>query len=238
MVTLAPVATFVLIPGAWHGAWCWERVAPLLRDAGQGVIAVDLPCEDVSRGCAAYRDVVIEVVGGDADDLVIVGHSAGGLTAPLVAEALPGVRRLAFLSALLPAPGSTFFEQNERESILLPDYQAGIVEDEHGCRRWNDRDLCARTMYSGCDSADVDWAYAQLRPQASTMYSELSPLRAWPSVPITDIRGDRDQLVSPAWSAAAVPERLGVNSTIIAGAGHSAMLSHPSEVAELLLSDR
>ena len=230
------MSTFVLVPGAWHGAWCWERVAPLLREAGHEVIAVDLPCEDVAVGCAGYRDVTVAAIGEGVDDLVIVGHSAGGLTAPLVAEALPAVRALVFLSALLPLPGSTFLEQNERESILLPEYQAGIAEDEHGCRRWHDRDLCARTMYSGCDPADVDWAYARLRPQASTMYSEMTPLRSMPAVPVIDIRGDSDQLVSPAWAAAAVPERLGVPSRVIAGAGHSAMLSHPEAVAALLLA--
>lgn len=230
------MSTFVLIPGAWHGAWCWERVAPLLMDAGHQVIAVDLPIEDTAVGCAGYRDVTLDAIGSETTDSVVVGHSAGGLTAPLVADALPGARGLVFLSALLPLPGSSLIEQNERESILLPDYQAGIEEDESGSRRWFDRDLCARTMYSGCAPGDVDWAYARLRPQASTMYSEVTPLGAYPAVPVTDIRGDRDQLVSPAWAAAAVPDRLGVDSRVIAGAGHSSMLSHPDEVAELLLA--
>ncbi|MFN8113452.1 MAG: alpha/beta hydrolase [Solirubrobacterales bacterium] len=229
------MASFVFIPGAWHGVWCWERVGPRLEAGGHAVIAVDLPCEDVACGCAGYRDVVLEAIGETSDAPVIVGHSAGGLTAPLVADALPAVTGLVFLSALLPLPGSTLFEQNESESILLPEYQAGIETDEDGCRRWFDRDLCARTMYSGCEPDDVDWAFAHLRPQASTMYSEVTPLRSWPEVPIVDIRGDRDQLVSPAWAARAVPERLGVTSRTIPGAGHSSMLSHPEAVAEILL---
>jgi pimeloyl-ACP methyl ester carboxylesterase len=71
------VATYALIPGAWHGAWCWERVTPVLTEAGHRVVAVDLPCEDAALGCAAYRDIALEAI-GDADDLVVVGHSAGG----------------------------------------------------------------------------------------------------------------------------------------------------------------
>jgi len=231
------MSTFVLIPGAWHGAWCWERVAPLLEAAGHRVVAVDLPCEDTSLGCAAYRDVTLEAIGALDVEAVVVGHSAGGLTAPLVAGSLPNARGLVLLSALLPDPGSSsFFEQNDREGILLPDYQPGIETDDAGCRYWSDRDLCARTMYSGCEPDDVAWAFAHLRPQSSTMYSERTPLEAWPPVPVLDIRGDRDQLVSPAWAARAVPERLGVSSRVIAGAGHSSMLSHPDEVAELLLA--
>jgi pimeloyl-ACP methyl ester carboxylesterase len=229
------VAAYVLVPGAWHGAWCWERVAPHLTDAGHRVLAIDLPCEDSSLGCAAYRDIVLEAVGDVDDDLVVVGHSAGGLTAPLVAEAR-AVRRLVFVSALLPLPGRPFTEQNEAEGILEHEYQAGVESDEDGNRRWFDYDLCGRTMYSGCSPEDVAWAFGHLRAQSSTMYTEASPLEEWPDVPVTDIRGDGDRLVSPGWAAKAVPERLGVGSAVIQGAGHSPMLSHPGALADLLLA--
>jgi pimeloyl-ACP methyl ester carboxylesterase len=227
--------TYLLVPGAWHGAWCWERVAPFLSDAGHRVVAIDLPCEDASTGCAGYRDIAIDALGDAGDDVVVVGHSAGGLTAPLVAAARP-VRRLVLVSALLPVPGLSFTEQNASEGILLREYQAGIESDASGNRRWFDRELCGRTMYAACRPEDVDWAFGHLRAQASTMYTETTPLEAWPEVPITDIRGDDDQLVSPAWAASAVPQRLGVGSHVIEGAGHSSMLSHARELAELLLS--
>jgi pimeloyl-ACP methyl ester carboxylesterase len=206
-----------------------------LTDAGHRALAIDLPCDDSSLGCAAYRDVALEAVGDVDDDLVVVGHSAGGLTAPLVAEAR-AVRRLMFVSALLPLPGRPFTEQNEAQGILEHEYQAGVESDGNGNRRWFDVDLCGRTMYSGCSPEDVAWAFGRLRAQSSTMYTEASPLEEWPDVPITDIRGDDDRLVSPGWAAKAVPERLGVGSAVIQGAGHSPMLSHPGALAELLLA--
>ena len=43
------MATFLLIHGAWHGAWCWDRIAPLLRAAGHNVIAPDLPALGFDR---------------------------------------------------------------------------------------------------------------------------------------------------------------------------------------------
>ena len=229
------MATYALVPGAWHGAWCWGRLAPLLTDAGHRVVAIDLPCEDSSLGCAAYRDIALEAIGDVGDDLVVVGHSAGGLTAPLVAAAR-AVRRLVFVSALLPLPGQPFTEQNEAEGILEDEYQAGVESNENGNRRWFDLDLCARTMYWGCSPEDVAWAFGRLRAQSSTMYTEASPLEEWPDVPTTDIRGDEDRLVSPAWAARAVPERLGAASAVIRGAGHSPMLSHPRALAALLLA--
>ena len=208
---------------------------PLLTGAGHRVVAIDLPCEDASLGCGAYRDIALGAIGEAGDDLVVVGHSAGGLTAPLVAGAR-AVRRLVFVSALLPLPGRTFTEQNEAEGILEDEYQAGVESDENGNRRWFDLDLCGRTMYWGCSPEDVVWAFGHLRAQSSTMYTEPSPLEEWPDVPTTDIRGDEDRLVSPAWAARAVPERLGVTSALIRGAGHSPMLSHPRALAALLLA--
>ncbi|GIK77968.1 MAG: alpha/beta hydrolase [Actinomycetes bacterium] len=229
------MATYALVPGAWHGAWCWARVAPLLTGAGHRVVAVDLPCESTSLGCLGYRDIVLDAIGDAEDDLIVVGHSAGGLTAPLVAAARE-VRRLVLVSALLPLPGRPFTEQDEAEGILEHEYQAGVEQDENGNRRWFDRDLCGRTMYSGCSAEDVDWAFSHLRPQSSTMYTEASPLAHWPDAPITDIRGDDDRLVSPTWAERAVPERLGIASAVIQGAGHSSMLSHPRALADLLLA--
>lgn len=229
------MATYAFVPGAWHGAWCWERVAPLVTDAGHRVVAIDLPCEDASQGCAAYRDLALEAIGDAGDDVVVVGHSAGGLTAPLVAAARP-VRRLVFVSALLPLPGRPFAEQNEAEGILEHEYQAGIESDHDGNRRWFDLELCGRTMYAGCSREDIVWAFGHLRAQASTMYTEASPLEEWPDVPIADIRGDQDWLVSSGWAAKAVPARLGVETAVIRGAGHSPMLSHPQELAALLLA--
>jgi pimeloyl-ACP methyl ester carboxylesterase len=207
---------------------------PDLERAGHRVVAVDLPCEDTSLGCAAYRDIVLEAIGDDDAELVVVGHSAGGLTAPLVAAARP-VRRLVFISALFPEPGRSLTEQNQAEGILEHEYQEGVELDGNGCRRWFDQELCGRTMYFGCSPDDVAWAFGHLRSQSSTMYTEVSPLEEWPDVPITDIRGSEDRIVSPQWAAKAVPERLGIDSAWIRDAGHSPMISHSASLAKLLL---
>src|SRR3954454_25062964 len=97
------MTTFWLVHGAWHGGWCWERLAPELEARGAQVVAPDLPCEDVDAGVSVYADVVDKAL-GEADDVVLVGHSLGGLTIPLVAARRP-VRRLVYLCAFVPTPG-------------------------------------------------------------------------------------------------------------------------------------
>jgi pimeloyl-ACP methyl ester carboxylesterase len=69
------------------GTW-WSLVERELRRRGHDVVAPDLPCEDDSAGLAEYADAVVQAV-GDRRDLVVVGQSYGGFTAPLVADRLP-----------------------------------------------------------------------------------------------------------------------------------------------------
>ena len=85
------MATFILIPGAGSDSWYWHLVEPGLRAAGHDVVAVDLPCEDDAAGLVEYTDAVVAAIGDRADrgDLVVVGHSLGGLTAPLVCARVP-----------------------------------------------------------------------------------------------------------------------------------------------------
>lgn len=64
------MATYVLIPGAGGQAWYWHRLAPLLRDRGHVVVAVDLPGDDDRAGLSEYADVVQDAI-GDRIGLVV-----------------------------------------------------------------------------------------------------------------------------------------------------------------------
>src|ERR1035438_1661270 len=80
--------TYVLIPGAGGAAWYWNRVVPLLQEAGHEAIAVDLPGDDERAGLPEYARLAVDAI-GDRDDVVIVAQSLGGFTAPLVAAKVP-----------------------------------------------------------------------------------------------------------------------------------------------------
>ena len=228
------LSVFALIHGAWHGGWAWDHLVPELERAAHRVVAPDLPGDDVDADAPDYARVVVEALAG-ADDVVVVGHSLGGLTAPLVAAARP-VRRLVLLAALLPRPGRSLADQlREDRGILLLPRGEGIETDAARRSFWTDPELATWHMYPDCDPAAAAAALARLRPQAATPQIRPTPLAAWPDVPAEYVVCAEDRVVSPAWGARAAAA-LGLPVRELPG-GHSPMLSRPAELARLLTAD-
>src|SRR5215213_8719449 len=97
------MTTFVLIHGAGDGGWYWHLVAAELRERGHNVVAPDLPADDDTAGLAAYADAVVGRIGGDAE-VVVIGQSFGGFTAPLVCDRI-NAELLVFVAGMIPSPG-------------------------------------------------------------------------------------------------------------------------------------
>jgi pimeloyl-ACP methyl ester carboxylesterase len=129
------VTTFGLVHGAFHGAWCWELLAAELRTLGHETVAMDLPCEDPNAGNQRYAEVVVETL-ADHGPVVLVGHSLGGLTIPLVAAARP-VERMVFLCAFIPIPGQPFSAQFGDEGNFPPTPESTWpLRGDDGLMRW------------------------------------------------------------------------------------------------------
>jgi pimeloyl-ACP methyl ester carboxylesterase len=212
---------FGLVHGGMHGAWCWERVAKELAGRGHEVRAVDLPCDDDAYGVSGYAARTAAALADVTAPVVLVGHSLGGITIPVVADRLP-VRRMIFLSALLPAPGQTLLEQQKDEpEMLFPDLT--------GPPGWGER------FYNTCTPDDAAWALGRLRRQSQTPHSEVTPLRVWPDVPAAYIVCERDHAVNPVWGRVAAERRLGVRPVELADTGHAPFIDRPEELAELFV---
>jgi pimeloyl-ACP methyl ester carboxylesterase len=205
---------------------------PELERAGHAAVAPDLPCDDAEADAPDYARVVLDAL-GDAEDVVVVGHSLGGLTAPLVAAGRP-VRQLVLVAALLPAPGQSLVDQLRAERGILNVPREGMAHDEQRRSRWTDAELAARTMYSGCHPLVAAGAFARLRAQAAAPQVRPTPLEAWPDVPTEYVVCTGDRIVSPAWGARRAAE-LGFGVRELAS-DHSPMLSRPAELADLLLN--
>jgi pimeloyl-ACP methyl ester carboxylesterase len=217
------MAKLILLHGAWHGAWCWDRVLPHL--AGHEVLAPDLPV--TARSMAEWVALVLEAVGdGPA---VLVGHSRGGAVISAVAEAAPErVARLIFCAGFLLKRGQSVLAAAQ-DDILLP-----IVMDPEAraCTLAAD---AAPLFYTGCSAEDA--AFAQARWQAEPLFGLTAPLRVtaerFGTVPRDYIECTQDQVISHA-AQRKMQAQWPVRRVITLEAGHSPFLSAPGTLADAL----
>src|SRR5262249_2207584 len=126
------MATFVLVHGAWHGGWCYKRVAKQLRHAGHEVYTPTLT--GVGEGAhlmnptidrqAHVEDILGVIRCEELSDFVLCGHSYGGMVISGVAEKIPEkIRSLVYLDAFAPADGRSLFDlvSTEMQAVLRDD---------------------------------------------------------------------------------------------------------------------
>ncbi|MDE1906118.1 MAG: alpha/beta fold hydrolase [Rhodospirillales bacterium] len=119
------MAAFILVPGAWHGAWCWEFITPLLEAAGHQVTTLDL--DDAPYGTnplPLWAKQIATLAEAAPEPVILVGHSRGGLVISEAAELVPGkIRKLVYLSGfLLPAGESVESAMARPEAGGAPNY--------------------------------------------------------------------------------------------------------------------
>lgn len=121
------MSTFVLVHGAWHGGWCWDKVFPLLREAGHRVLTVDLPGHGTDTTATSqvtlqdYTDHLCRVLDNESEQVILVGHSMGGLVITQTAEYRPEqIQLLVYLCAFLPENGQTLLQILERDNKESP----------------------------------------------------------------------------------------------------------------------
>jgi pimeloyl-ACP methyl ester carboxylesterase len=227
------MTTLALVHGAYHGAWCWDRVIPLLTARGMDVVAPELPCEDPAAGIAEYAAIVEAALDG-RDDVVIVGHSLGGLTIPVVASHRP-IRRMVFLCSVPTGPGpavaGAMAEMVTEEFLTAPRFT-----NDQGVELLSNQ-ACRQLFFDDCSDADADWAIAHLRPQAARPTSEPSPLTAWPNVAQSVVLAADDRCVRQSWAVPAARQRLGDNEPVILPGSHSPLLARPAQLADVLAAE-
>lgn len=229
------MTTFGLVHGAFHGSWCWERLTEVLEARGHRALTVDLPCEDPDAGASEYAEMAVEAFAAAPDDMVVVGHSLGGLTIPVIATRRP-VSRLVFLCAMLPRPGRAYEEvMRDEPDMTLPGPAGGAYVAADGSTRWHP-EAAAAYFSADCSPEVTEWAVGRLRGQFWKITKEITPLEAWPAVPCSAVIGSRDPVINPDWSRRLTPRILGVRPIEIE-CGHSPFFSAVTLLARAIIGE-
>jgi pimeloyl-ACP methyl ester carboxylesterase len=227
------MAAFVLVHGAWHGAWCWERLVPELGARGHDAVTMDLPVSDGTATLSDYAHVVTEAAAGPTGEVVLVGHSLGAMTVPLVAARRPAAA-MVLLCGVTPNLHGLPWDDAPRSDA--PGAFDPLVAMPDGSAVWPDAASAAAAFYNAARPEDADWAFERLRPQnSSSLWTAPYPLTAWPQVRTAAVCCTDDRVIQPEFVRVTCRERLGVEPVEMAG-DHSPFLSSPGELAELLVS--
>ena len=201
------MARFVLVHGAFGGAWSWEPLVEPLLQAGHTVEAFDLPgggddrspVEDVSLESCAAR--VCAVLGEKPEPAVLVGYSMGGAIATQAASDCPGrVRALIFVAAFMPADGQSLLDLTRLPEGRDDMIQANIVIEGEPPVAVLPEEAAAEAIFNCCSTEDTTVCVARLRPQpVATFATPVSIDEAvLASIPRYYVLTARDNSIPPA----------------------------------------
>jgi pimeloyl-ACP methyl ester carboxylesterase len=234
----------LLVHGAWHGAWCWERVLALLADAGVEASAVDLPGHGADPGPLGdlHTDVArvraeLDRLGdsdGDSDGVVLAGHSYGGAVITGAGEHR-AVDHLVYIAAFALDDGESCLSAAITNAGGLshegrPNLAGGFV-DGPGQTFTLEPPVAAACFYNDCDEATVAWALDRLGPQPQVTLAQSPEAVAWRSKASTYAVCTHDMAVHPCLQRI-LAARCG--AVVDWPTSHSPFLSRPDLVAGLL----
>jgi pimeloyl-ACP methyl ester carboxylesterase len=227
--------TYVLIPGAWCGAWAWQNVAPLLR--AQGHIASPLTLGGLGERSqssadridltAHINDVKNHIRLEGLDDVTLVGWSYGGAVATGVAEGMPDrIRTLFYLDSFVPEDGRA-----------IVDYLAPRARAAYQARADSDEPLLPLPLerFGVTDQAVIDFVLPRLTPHPwRTFFQPVQVTEVSAGIPKTYVRCAKAMLPHFDSTFERVRQRADFRGEVIE-ADHFCPVSAPELTAEVLL---
>ena len=234
------MSTYVLVHGGGHGGWCWQRMAPILGDAGHHVYTPTLtglgershllrPGIDLETHIA---DIVAVLRFEDLTDVILVGHSYGGMVITGVADrASDRIGELVYLDAAHPVDGESLVDV-AAQSMAFARSDSRVVDGVE-LVLWPVPEM--GRIYGVTDPADLAWMQDKLTPHPWACFEQ--PLRLTDEVAVTKI--PRTNINCTASLRSSEPEalqrQLGADRVWDVDTGHDLMITEPQVVAEMLL---
>jgi pimeloyl-ACP methyl ester carboxylesterase len=236
------VARFVLVHGAFAGAWIWGPLSDRLKAAGNSVEVFDLPGsgEDPTPASGAtlnaYATRLCDVLASDAEPAVVASNSMGGIVATQGAARCPGrVRALVYVTAFIPKEGQSLLDLTKLPEGAGDQVQANLTIEGEPPVATMPAEASRHALYGCCTDQAAAWAIARQRPQAVAPYvTPVSiPSGALDAISRYYVVCTRDQAIPPALQRRMIAENPCAD-VVELDTDHTPQLSMTDELAQAL----
>ncbi len=234
------MATLILVHGAWQGAWCWDKLVPLLEGQGHTVFVPNLPGHGTDTTptaeltFAGYIKTVTDLLAAVSEPVTLIGHSMAGTVITQAAEEMPEkIKLLVYLAAYLPQNGESLYSLSQTDAQSQAGANAAVNAD------YSELDIKPEARQSvfffDCSEEDTQRGFTLWKADA------LAPLgtpvviteEKYGAIPRAYIHTTLDRVVSydlQQRMTAATP----CDPIFLIESGHTPYLSHPDELADIL----
>jgi pimeloyl-ACP methyl ester carboxylesterase len=235
------MAQFMLVHGAFHGAWCWEPLIAELAAAGHTAHALDLPGsgDDPTPVEAVTLDAYAERICGrlaeQPEPVTLVGHSMGGVAITQAAARRPEqIGRLVYVAAFLPADGQSLADLAALPEGAGDGMQANMVVEGDPPVATMPQDAAREVFYGECEPEQTTWALERLRGQPVVPFVTPVALGANGGGPAAAyVVAAQDRAIPPALQRRMAAEG-GATDVVEVDTDHSPFLSRTAELAAIL----
>ena len=213
----------VLVHGAWSDGSGWAKVIPTLASAGHNVVAVQNQMTSLAADAANTRAVIDSMNG----PTVVAGHSYGGAVLTSAARDAKNVKALVYIAAFAPDEGETL-------RGFPPGAAAQSIAPGPGGLLYIDRAKFPASFAGDLPMAEAQVLAAVQRPVGGAIFGDKMGPPAWKQIKSWYQVSENDQMIPPD-TERMMASRAG-SHTISLKSSHASLVSHPREVAELILT--
>jgi pimeloyl-ACP methyl ester carboxylesterase len=224
--------TIVLVHGAFADSSSWYGVIPILERDGYPVIATANPLRGVKGDADTVRALLVSM----NTPVVLVGHSYGGMVISNAANGQANVKALVYVAAFAPDVGETAGDLNKKfpGSLVGPALAPPVPLPGGGHDLYIRQDKFHDAFAPDVPANDAKLAAAAQRPVTDIAFSEPATEPAWKTIPSWFVYGDHDTAIPPKLHAFMAERAHPRATSVVEGASHVVMVSHPDAVAKVI----
>ena len=215
----------VLVHGLWADGSSWSKVIPILKNAGHRVIAVQLGAHSLADDVATVKRA-IDLVGGST---ILVAHSYGGFVITNAGYNNENVIGLVYVSAFAPDEG-----ESAVNFVPVASLPPGLLVVDSGGFAYLNPEKFQEAFVQDANAVEAETLAVVQKPAHQSLFTESSGPPAWKQLPTWFEVSENDRIIPPDVQRK-FAQRMNA-TTISLNSSHASLVSHPDEIAELILN--